>query len=226
MKRDAPVAQDGVRAALVHVLDDARQLGVRLEESRHQTLGAGQALAVRHQDEQALVRGPPRAQHGMTQDAGALVLDVGGDVQPAGQPCHVVQRGAHAGGLGQAVLAGHDPVAAGLVEAAADGALAPRGEGGRRLVAEGQRLVHAHDGGELAAILVELRGEQLLNLLLLAAELDGVGDCEPLAASTRAGDRACVGSVSHGASVRREDGVCWKQPSVRLRGGSAEWKVA
>ena len=137
----------------------------------------------------------------MAQKATTAVLVVGGDAQRAGGVGHGEKCLAGTGGLHQALVARDDAVRAARVEAAAQRALAAGREGGRRLVAVAHGVGHAHRVQELGAVALEHVGEQLGHGALLALELDGVGNGEPLATAASLGDRASIRLVSHGSPV-------------------------
>ena len=152
----------------------------------------------------------------MAQDARALVLVVGGDVLELGCAAHGVEDVACPRVFCQAVVAADNPVTAARIEAAGY-APAPRvGVRGRGLVAirDGFAL-HTDDLSQLALVGGDHGAKKVFDLLLLAAQLDGVGDCEPLAAAAVARDRACVCTVTHGyplslcSSLQHTRGLSW-----------------
>ena len=135
----------------------------------------------------------------MTKDARALVLVVGGDVLLLCRAAHGVEDVARPRVFCQAVAAADDPVASACVEAAGY-APAPRvGVWGRGLVAIRDGLaLHADDLPQLALVGGDHGAKKVVDLLLLAPQLDGIGNCEPLAAAAVARDRTCVCTVTHG----------------------------
>ena len=197
--------------ALVDVLDDGRDLGVEAAELGHEVGLARELLAVGDDGEQDLAGGAADAHDGVAQGPAAAVLLVGTDAQALGHAGDVVQDGSGGVALDEARVGGHDAVAVRGVEAGADGGAAVAGaagvagarglagrEGRRRLVAIAAGLVHPDDVVDRGVVSSRHVGEEAVDVLALAAQLDGVGDGEPLAAAAVARDRAGVGLESHG----------------------------
>ena len=159
------------------------------------------ARDVRHKREHDVVRRVAAAHDGVAQDARAAVLVVGGDVLLLSDACDGVQDAPRARVLHEAALARDDPMGPTGIKTASDPPAPRVCEGSRRLVAKRHGLaLDAHDLAQLAAVLLDVGPEQALDELLLAAQLDGVGDAQPLATAAVSCDRACVCAVSHEAS--------------------------
>jgi len=120
-------------------------------------------------------------------------------METLGDMGHGVEYATCARILHETALAGYDAMRACGVEPASHMSTLARCEGRGGLEPVGDGFLHAADMLYDGTILLGSLAEKLLNVGLLAFELDGVGDGEQLTAAAGLSDRARVRAVSHGA---------------------------
>ena len=150
----------------------------------------------------------------MAEHTRATVLGIRGNPQVGGYAGDGLHHAACPRVLHEAALACDDAVRPRGVETVVQPAALAWGKWRCCLISVREGLVHAADVVDCGAVGFGHLGKQLAHLLALAAQLYGVGDREPLAASAFPRDRACVRLVSHASSVARATRARSRRPAA------------